>query len=73
MESFFEPCADKIVELIENQQEQIEDTRGLRVRLKVLMNLRKELSLELIYLLECVSRWWVCRIFVFAGIYQRIS
>ena len=73
MESFFEPCANKIVELIENQREQIEDIRGLRVRLKVLMNLRKELSLKLIYLLECVSRWWVCGIFVFAGVYQRIS
>jgi hypothetical protein len=73
MESFFEPCANKIVELIENQQEQIEDTRNLRVRLKVLMSLRKKLSLELMYPLECVPRWWVCGIFVFAGNYQRVS
>jgi len=72
MESFFEPCANKIVELIENQREQIEDIHE-RVRLKVFGNLRKKLSLELIYPLECVPRWWVCGIFVFAGVNQRVS
>jgi hypothetical protein len=72
MESFFEPCANKIVELIENQREQIEDIRE-RVRLKVFVILRKKLSLELIYPLECVPRWWVCGIFVFAGNNQRVS
>jgi hypothetical protein len=72
MESFFEPCANKIVELIENQREQIEDIRE-RVRLKVFVIHRKKLSLELIYPLECVPSWWVCGIFVFAGNNQRVS
>jgi hypothetical protein len=35
MASFFEPSATRIVELIDDQREQIEDLSGLQTRLKV--------------------------------------
>jgi len=68
MASFFDPSADKIVELISNQLEQLEDTHDpLRTRFKARMTLRT-LSLRLIFFIECIPSWRFCRIPVFARI-----
>lgn len=65
MRSFFDPCVDRIVELILGQIAQVDK---LRTRVKVLVYLAIEIvCIKLIFVTEYLPRWRLRRIRIFAA------
>lgn len=76
MVSFFEPCADSIMELIQGQLDQIEDRRNTRLRVrdppKTIYKTNTKTNGQS-QLPECDASWWFRPVSVSARNHSRVS